>query len=169
MSARSSASLENVSEAGSFFETSVDAASREALLGRWNGFAQGNVQGMAVVNKTGQDISSVQTSELNIEFFGDGKSLKVTEKVTNPSGSRKAKYDPGMQHVYEGIAVQFRPLICVISKNLLTRLPRTYWLQESDENALRGHGAEAIFGEKESKFRVVSELNHFTFERISEE
>jgi hypothetical protein len=155
--------------ADAFFETTVNGGNRSVLLGRWTGLAQRNKTGMSVVNQTGMDISSVQTSELKLELLENGKGLKTTEKVTNPGGNRNAKYDPGMQHIYEGIAVQFRPLICLIAKNLLTRLPRTYWLQESDTGFLIGHGAEAIFGVREGDKKVVSDLAHFRFERMTRE
>lgn len=151
--------------AAAFFETIGEV---HHLLGQWTGLAQGKT-GMTAVNQTGADISSVQSSTLKLDLMGKQRGLRVSETVTNPSGNRKAVYDPGMQHVYEGIAVQFRPLVCLISKNLLTRLPRTYWLQKGEDGHLRGHVAEAVFGAREGDLRVVSEMHHYRFKPVPRE
>jgi hypothetical protein len=49
---------------------------------------------------------------------------------------------------------------------MLTRLPRTYWLQLTRFDVLVGHGAEAIFGATQ---QLVSDLAAFKFERAEEE
>lgn len=139
-----------------------------ALAGRWNGLAQPHPSGMVVVVAGGHDISSVQSSHLTIGTSLGSPGLTTAETVTNPSAPRTSRTDPGFRHSYVGIALEYPPLLCIISKNLLTRLPRSYWLQMTDRGHLSGHGAEAVLSTGKAK-RVVSELTSFRFERLPEE
>jgi hypothetical protein len=139
-----------------------------ALAGSWNGLAQPHPSGMVVIADGGHDISSVQSSQLKIGTALGSPVLTTAETVTNPSAPRTSRTDPGFRHSYEGIALEYPPLLCIISKNLLTRLPRSYWLQMNDAGFLFGHGAEAVFVTGKTK-RVVSELTSFRFERLPEE
>lgn len=149
--------------AAAFFD--APASGGEGLNGRWIGAAAGNKRGIVVV-AAGVDRTSVTTSELVIDTPENAKGLRIRETVTNPAANRTAKYDPGFRHRYEGMALSFSPLLCVILKNTLTRLPRTYWLN-SDPDTMHGHGVEAIFGA--SPQQLVSDLAAFRFERILDE
>jgi len=134
------------------------------FIGRWNGLATAGPAGMTVL-RHGQDVSSVAASEIAIELSADSSGLITTEWLTKPAGRQAASHDPGFRHVYEGIALQYAPLLCIISKNMLTRLPRNYWLQLGEPDFLYGHGAEAIFMTYTPPKKVVSELAAFRFER----
>lgn len=150
--------------AEAFFDVPKVEESQSALIGRWSGSTPGNKMGVIVL-QGGIDEDSAITSQMTIERIPRDNGLKIKETVTNPSAKPKTEYDPGFRHSYEGIALQFSPLLCIILKNMLTRLPRTYWLRAVDDE-LAGHGTEAIFGAKK---QLVSDLLAFKFERMKDE
>lgn len=160
------AGLEAFTDAAlTFFERDQCGEAGTALTGRWSGSAASNKTGISVMRTaTGEDLTSAETSEMTIAANGSG--LHIRETVTNPAATRTAKYDAGFRHSYEGIVLAFEPLICVLLKNMATRLPRTYWLQMADDQTLAGHGAEGIF--EAGPMRVVTDLAAFRFERAAE-
>jgi hypothetical protein len=69
-----------------------------------------------------------------------GRGLKVYETETGPgSGGKGGAFRPAAN---EGMALFFDPLVFVLLKNHLTRLPRVYWLREGKEDRLIGHGMQ---------------------------
>lgn len=70
---------------------------------------------------------------------GSGRGLKVHELAT-ASESAYGSFRPAAN---EGVMLYFDPLIFILLKNRLTRLPRVYWLREGQHGYLRG---EAVHG-----------------------
>jgi hypothetical protein len=150
--------------AEAFFDSPKKEDSRFALIGRWSGTTTGNKSSMVLL-RGGKDESTAITSQMTIDRMPKSSGLKIKETVINPAADQTTEYDSGFHLSYEGIALQFSPLVCIILKNMLTNLPRTYWLRLSDSE-LEGHGTEAIFG---AKRQLVSDLMAFKFERITDE
>ncbi len=94
--------------------------------------------------------------------------LSFQEEVFNPG-----MVDPvpasGARYSLEGALLFFDPLVFVVAKNLLTRLPRAYWLREFEGGTLMGYGMEAAFLHERDVARPYSDPVDFSFERIDEE
>lgn len=99
-----------------------------------------------------------------------GGSMQVREEVFNPAQAHP--FDAagaGTRHLYEGIALSFDPLIFILARNVLTRLPCTYWLGEfGGEFQLAGDRIEATFDEDRSAPRPYTRQT-FTFKRAATE
>ncbi len=68
---------------------------------------------------------------------GAGRGLKVHETEAAPeSGAAEGAFRPP---AHDGMMLYFGPLIFVLMKNKLTRLPRVYWLREQQDGRLAGH------------------------------
>ncbi|MBZ9944511.1 hypothetical protein LB533_25790 [Mesorhizobium sp. BR1-1-13] len=98
----------------------------------------------------------------------DPARFSFREEVFNPG-----MVDPvpanGTRHSFEGALLIFDPLVFVVAKNLLTRLPRAYWLREFEGGTLMGYGMEAAFLHELEIARPYSDPVDFSFERIDEE
>ena len=70
----------------------------------------------------------------------------------------------GSRHVYEGVVLAFHPLLFALSRNILTRLPRAYWLRELADGSLEGHGTEARFLEAMSEIQPYTDTVDFRFQ-----
>jgi hypothetical protein len=90
---------------------------------------------------------------------GSGRGLKVHETETGPgSGGADGAYRPPAN---EGMMLFFDPLVFILLKNALTRLPRVYWLRERDGGRLAGHAMHAVPLEPGADHPPYSELrNH---------
>lgn len=154
---------ERFSEAASaYFQLANTPNLAHALAGTWEGKATGNKKGMVVFNPTtGRELNTFAVSTLTIQPAAHDHSLKILETVINPEANRKARYDPGFQHTYNGVLLPFPKLICIFLKNTITNLPRTYWLKFEDDT-LWGHGTEGVPG---ATYQLVSDLEPFTFKR----
>lgn len=72
---------------------------------------------------------------------GGGQNLKVQEFETGPgSDGADGKFRPPAN---EGVALFFEPLIFMLLRSNLTRLPRVYWLREQEAGKLVGHAMHA--------------------------
>jgi hypothetical protein len=99
---------------------------------------------------------------------GDGQAqFLFREEVFNPAMVNPAP--SGTRHSYEGALLFFDPLVFVVAKNLLTRLPRAYWLREFEGRTLAGYGMEAAFLHETEVARPYSNPVDFSFERMDEE
>lgn len=90
---------------------------------------------------------------------GTGRSLKVQELETAPdsTGADGAFRPPAN----EGVVLYFAPLLFMLLRNNLTRLPRVYWLREQEDGKLVGHAMHSIPLEPGSIQVPYSELrNH---------
>lgn len=94
----------------------------------------------------------------------DGSRLTFREEVVNPALVTPVP-KTGTRHTCEGALLFFDPLIFVVAKNLLTRLPRVYWLREFDDGLLLGNGMEAAFLHEKDVGRPYSDKD-FAFRRI---
>lgn len=97
---------------------------------------------------------------------GDGGSrFTFREEVVNPAMVTPVPQN-GTRHTWEGALLFFDPLIFVVAKNLLTGLPRVYWLREFGEGLLMGRLTEAAFLHEEDVPRPYSS-HDFAFRRIA--
>lgn len=99
------------------------------------------------------------------EISGAGRSLKVREWEAGPgsAGTEGAFRPPANQ----GVMLFFDPLIFMLLRNDLTRLPRVYWLQEGAEGKLLGHAMHAMPFDQSAKF-PYSELRNFELHPVAE-
>jgi len=90
---------------------------------------------------------------------GTGRSLKVQELETgSDSGGADGAFRPPAN---EGVVLYFAPLLFMLLRNNLTRLPRVYWLREQEDGKLVGHAMHSIPLEPGSIQVPYSELrNH---------
>ncbi|MHC2424229.1 hypothetical protein ACVII1_007230 [Bradyrhizobium elkanii] len=98
----------------------------------------------------------------------EGARFAFREEVFNPG-----MVDPvpkiGIRHCLEGALLFFDPLVFVVAKNLLTRLPRAYWLREFEGGRLAGYGMEAAFLHELDAPRPYSHPVDFSFDRVDVE
>jgi hypothetical protein len=90
------------------------------------------------------------------------------EEVFNP-GMVDPPPTGGVRHSFEGALLFFDPLVFVVAKNLLTRLPRAYWLREFEGRTLAGYGMEAAFLHDTEVARPYNNPVDFSIERMDEE
>lgn len=90
---------------------------------------------------------------------GTGLSLKVQELETGSgTGGVDGAFRPPAN---EGVVLYFAPLLFMLLRNNLTRLPRVYWLREQEDGKLVGHAMHSIPLEPGSIQVPYSELrNH---------
>ncbi|MGN6285513.1 MAG: hypothetical protein ACTHM2_10220 [Afipia sp.] len=121
----------------------------------------------------------VRVLESNETEFTLGYSTCIVEGDEHARFSfREEVFNPGMvdpvpasgaRYSLEGALLFFDPLVFVVAKNLLTRLPRAYWLREFEGGALMGYGMEAAFLHELDVARPYSDPVDFSFKRIDEE
>lgn len=97
----------------------------------------------------------------------EGSRYTFREEVFNPAMVMPVPKN-GSRHTWEGALLFFDPLVFVVAKNLLTRLPRVYWLREFENGLLKGSAMEAAFLHDKDVARPYSDRD-FAFRRIAEE
>lgn len=156
--------------AGFFGLTAADRAGtpREApvrLGGRYKVTAARRERKVRVIEDDDDDFT-LDFSTCTIE--GDeGARFTFREEVSNPALA-EAIPESRTRHSFEGALLFFDPLIFIVSKNLLTRLPRAYWLREFEAGKLIGYGMEAALLYEAHVARPYSRPLDFSFERINE-
>jgi hypothetical protein len=108
---------------------------------------------------------SVLHSRCTLERRESGPST-IREDVILAAGETG---DEDVRHRYEGVLLCFEPLIFVVAKNVLTRLPRAYWLRQFDGGTLAGYGMEAAFLMSMSEARPYSKPVDFEFRPDAQE
>lgn len=90
---------------------------------------------------------------------GNGRGLKVVETEAVPgSGAADGTFRPAAN---DGMMLYFDPLIFVLMKNRLTRLPRVYWLRERQDGRLSGHAMHGVPVEPGNDHPPYSELRNY--------
>jgi hypothetical protein len=136
------------------------------LAGRYRVSAKRRERSMRVLDND-DDEFTLGYSTCTVE--GDeGARFSFREEVFNP-GLVMPIPENGTRHSFEGALLFFDPLVFVVAKNRLTRLPRAYWLREFEGGALIGYGMEAAFLHDLDVARPYSDPLDFAFERIDEE
>lgn len=104
------------------------------------------------------------------EKIDGAPSLKVHKKVFNPD--RDDPLEPGngsRRFSYEGVLIFCDPLVFILLRNNLTRLPCAYWLHEKEDGILIGHAMNAEFGGTLTGFWPYSKALYFEFHRATGE
>jgi hypothetical protein len=67
--------------------------------------------------------------------------------------------EDGVRHRSEGAVLALRPLVVLILRSILSRLPKTYWLRQGEDADLMGNVVEAVFlpGAKPERGYVASD------------
>ncbi|ACK50914.1 hypothetical protein Msil_1971 [Methylocella silvestris BL2] len=114
---------------------------------------------------------SLSYSHCEFESTGPGSQLKVREQVFNPAmvAATAPAGDAVVRHYFEGVVLVFDPLVFIVSRNVLTRLPKAYWLREFGNGLLMGCGMEASFLNDMDEPRPYSDPVDFAFERVPHE
>lgn len=90
---------------------------------------------------------------------GSGRGLKVVETGATPgSDGADGAIRPAAN---EGMMLYFNPLIFVLMKNRLTRLPRIYWLREQQDGGLAGHAMQGDPVESDNDYPPYSRLRNY--------
>ncbi|WP_127650095.1 hypothetical protein [Sinorhizobium meliloti] len=110
-------------------------------------------------------------SRCEFENTGPGSQLKVREEVFNPAmvAATRPAEEVAARHCFEGVVLVFDPLVFIVSRNVLTRLPKAYWLREFGNGLLMGCGMEASFLNDMDEPRPYSDPVDFAFERLPQE
>ena len=93
----------------------------------------------------------VPYATLDVASASGGLPSSVRERVFNPSQKFPFKQDADEppRHIYEGTGIQFTSLIFALFRNLVTRLPKAYWLRPGSQigfpATLVGYGIESRF------------------------
>lgn len=96
---------------------------------------------------------------------GSGRGLKVHEAETIPgSGGADGAFRPAAN---EGMMLYFDPLIFVLLKNRLTRLPRIYWLRELPDGRLAGHAIHGSSVETGNEHPPYSRLRNYELRPVA--
>lgn len=96
---------------------------------------------------------------------GAGRGLKVHETEAAPgSGAAEGAFRPP---AHDGMMLYFDPLIFVLMKNKLTRLPRVYWLREQQDGRLAGHAMHGDPVEPGFDFPPYSRLRNYELRPIA--
>ncbi|EGE59909.1 hypothetical protein RHECNPAF_1780010 [Rhizobium etli CNPAF512] len=99
-----------------------------------------------------------------------GGSLRIREEVFNGGMENPAPSElQTTHHSFEGIVLFFDPVIFVLSRNVLTRLPRAYWLRRYEGDVLAGSGMEAAFSTDKGSTKSYEKTVDFMFARIPDE
>ncbi|UPT88515.1 hypothetical protein HAP41_0000005340 [Bradyrhizobium barranii subsp. apii] len=147
---------------------------------------EGGTPRSAPVRFAGRYKVSAKRRERKVRVFeGDETEFALGYSTCTVQGNEQARFsfredvfNPGMvdpvpasgaRHSFEGALLFFDPLVFVVAKNLLTRLPRAYWLREFEGGTLMGYGMEAAFLHETDTARPYSNPVDFSFERIHEE
>lgn len=136
------------------------------LAGTWDIFSE-KKETRVRIRTPGENEFIVPYARCTLRDSGENLPLRTREEVFNPG--HVFPFEPGSastRHVYEGVVFYFEPLIFVLSRNLLTRLPCTYWLREFEDNELAGVRIEAAFVEDPSvAARPYSHATDYSFKR----
>lgn len=96
----------------------------------------------------------------------DAPNLKVHEVETGPgSGGTDGTFRPPAN---EGVVLYFEPLVFMLLRNNLTRLPRVYWLQEKAGGMLGGHAMHAVPHGSGSSEIPYSEMRNYELHPVAE-
>jgi hypothetical protein len=114
------------------------------------------------------DKLSLAYSHCEFEDTGPGSQLRVREEVFNPARVAAARpaEEVAVRHCFEGVVLVFDPLVFIVARNVLTRLPKAYWLREFGNGLLMGCGMEASFLNDMDEPRPYSDPVDFAFERL---
>lgn len=88
-----------------------------------------------------------------------GHYLTAQEVIFNPHKIPAPESGEGARHLCEGAVLAFRPLVVLLLRSVLSRLPKTYWLRQDKEGDLMGNAIEAVFlpGERPERGYVASD------------
>jgi hypothetical protein len=96
---------------------------------------------------------------------GGGRGLKVHETEATPeSNSADGTFRPAAN---DGMMLYFNPLIFMLLKNRLTRLPRVYWLRERQDGRLAGNAMHGIPVEPGHDYPPYSELRVYELRPVA--
>jgi hypothetical protein len=98
---------------------------------------------------------------------GNGRGLKVHEREAAPgSDAAEGAFRPAAN---EGVMLYFNPLIFVLMKNKLTRLPRIYWLREFQGGELAGHAMHGDPVDPAFRFPPYSQLRNYELRPVAKD
>jgi hypothetical protein len=96
---------------------------------------------------------------------GSGRGLKVHEEEAGPGSDGTA--GEFRQAANEGMMLFFEPLVFILLKNRLTRLPRVYWLREHPDGKLLGHAMQGDPAQSGGEVIPYSRLRNFELRRTA--
>lgn len=156
-------------EAAGYFGVNLDAAGDGGPAGKYAVFTgpQETRTGMRAFTpaELAREQFSILHSRCVLEKRGSGP-CTIREEVILAAGETGSE---DVRHIYEGVVLCFEPLIFMVAKNLLTRLPRAYWLRQFDDGTLAGYGMEAAFLTSMSEARPYSKTVDFEFRPDAQE
>jgi hypothetical protein len=144
-----------------------DGAAKSApvrLEGQYRVYANGQEKKFVVLEK--DDDNFTLAYSICAVTGNEGSRYTFREEVFNPARVMPVPKN-GTRHTWEGALLFFDPLIFVVAKNLLTGLPRVYWLRDFGDGLLMGNGMEAAFLHDKNVARPYSD-HDFAFRRIRE-
>jgi len=96
---------------------------------------------------------------------GSGRGLKVHETEATPgSDGADGAFRPPAN---DGMMLYFDPLIFLLLKNRLTRLPRVYWLRERQDGGLAGHAMHGDPVESGNEYPPYSKLRNYELRPVA--
>lgn len=151
-------------EAAGYFGVNLEPAQNGGPTGTYAVFARPQETSARMRVFTPEELEareqfSVLHSSCTLERRESGPST-IREDVILAAGETGSE---DVRHSYEGVVLCFEPLIFIVAKNLLTRLPRAYWLRQFERGTLAGYGMEAAFLTSMSEARPYSKPVDFEF------
>lgn len=113
----------------------------------------------------GEDMNS-DVAYGRCRISGAGRGLKVHETEAPESGAAEGAFRPP---AHDGMMLYFDPLIFVLMKNKLTRLPRVYWLREQQDGRLTGHAMHGDPVEPSFDFPPYSRLRNYELRPVAKD
>lgn len=112
----------------------------------------------------GQDMNpDVPYGRCRISGGGRGLTVHETEAAPGSNGADGA-FRPAAN---DGMMLYFDPLIFVLLKNRLTRLPRIYWLRERQDGRLAGHAMHGDPVEPGNDYPPYSRLRNYELRLVT--
>lgn len=129
----------------------------EKCAGAFNGIAPVRSQGLVLLDP--QNVTKI--SDLTLKVAAAARFARAAETVTN--WHYEAEPQSGARRVYEGVAVVTATGLLVSLRNMLTGVPRTYWLT-AKADGMAGQGVEPLGSLDRDPPSVFDRL---AFEKIS--
>jgi hypothetical protein len=126
----------------------------DSLAGRYGVYIPEAPKGFKVRQQGEAD--SVLYSRCTIEHYSGTGPLIVREQVFDSGNMQGTKGDAPLHRTFEGVALQFNPLVFVIAKDTTTRLPRVCWLRQRDGGLMGRAMEEGLPNSDEPAPRVVA-------------
>jgi|GEM_PF-2964007 len=95
-----------------------------------------------------------------------GTSLCKVRELAAPDPKGTKTREALVRRVYDGLLLFFDPLVLIVLRDRLTRLPRVMWLSEDDDGrvALYGHFMQALFdGKQTNRIHPYSDIRAVEF------